>query len=110
MTHRDASSPSAVAIKNEQWRQEAFEEGKVASLKDKPMNALDLILDLHEVCQFRSQERGPGPASNSELRRILDQNGFHINGKPHKCKDTIVFPIQSLVLFPASNKRRTTLL
>jgi hypothetical protein len=74
------------------------------------MTGLDLILSLHEVCQFRSQERGPGPASKSELRRIVDQNGFHVNGKAVNTKTELEFPITSVVLFPKSKTKRCTLL
>lgn len=74
------------------------------------MTALQLLLKLHEVCQFRSQERGPGPASKGELRRLVDQRAFQVNGVALKANEEVVEPVVSLVLFPKSPLRRTTLL
>lgn len=75
-----------------------------------PKNGMEFILSLDEVCCFQSQERGPGRASKSELRRIIDQGGLHVNGAPIKSKDKLPHPITNVVLFPKSKKKRTTLL
>lgn len=71
---------------------------------------LDCIMLLNEVCQFHSTERPPEKASKSELRRLLDQSAFRINGKIVKSKDVIEFPITSVVLFPKSETKRITIL
>ena len=72
------------------------------------INALAYVLSMHEVCQFRSTEKPPGPASKSEIRRLLDQKSFEINGVRPSCKDDLELPITSLIVFPT--KRRTTIL
>lgn len=69
---------------------------------------LDYIMSMHSVCQFRSTENPPGPASNSEIRRLVDQAAFRVNGQAYKCNDIIELPVTSLVVFP--KKRRTTIL
>ena len=74
------------------------------------MTGLEYILSLHEVCVFRSQERGPGPASNSELRRLLDQSALRINGQVVRTKDKVPQSIVSVVLFPKSFEKRITIL
>ena len=74
------------------------------------MTGLEYLLNLNKVCQFRSQERPPGTASNSELRRFLDQQALLINGVAVKAKDAVPEDINSVVLFPKSKKRRCTLL
>jgi hypothetical protein len=75
-----------------------------------PETALQLLLSLDAVCHIRSQERPPLRASKSELRRICDQSGFHINGKAFKSKDPLPENITSVILFPKSSKRKITLL
>jgi len=67
-------------------------------------------MSLHEVCRFRSQERSPAIASNSELRRLCDQKAFHINGEPVTSKEIIDYPIISVVFLPSSKKKRCTIL
>lgn len=47
--------------------------------------------------------------SNSELRRHITQGGVLINNKKCNVDDIVEFPVQSLVFFPKSPKRRTTL-
>jgi hypothetical protein len=72
------------------------------------MRALDYVLSMHEVCRFRSMERPPGEASGSELRRLVDQKAFEINGKRPTCNEEIELPVTSFIAFP--KKRRTTIL
>jgi hypothetical protein len=74
------------------------------------MTGLQYILTLHEVCQFRSTERKPGPCSNSELRRLLDQGALRLNGQIVRSKDYIPLPITSAVLFPKKPDSRITIL
>lgn len=74
------------------------------------MTAYELMLSLHEVCQFRSTSRKPAVASNSELRRMLDEKAVRINGKALAAKDNIEFPITSIVMFKNKPDSRITLL
>lgn len=74
------------------------------------MTGLEYIMQLNEVCQFRSTEHKPGPCSNSELRRLLDQGALRLNGSIVKSRDVVSFPIISSVMFPRSDKSRITLL
>lgn len=73
------------------------------------MTGLELLKGLHEVCQFQSKEGAKiGKASNSELRRWLQQGAVEVNGHKLGWDEVIDFPIMSLVMFP--KKHRTTLL
>jgi len=74
------------------------------------ISAIQFLRSLHEVCRFSSQERGPGPASGSELGRWLKSGSLHVNGRALKPEDELPLPVQSVVLFPSSKKRRCTLL
>ena len=46
---------------------------------------------------------------NGELRRHMKQGAIIINGEKIAPDEEIDFPVFSLVLFPKSEKRRTTL-
>jgi hypothetical protein len=74
------------------------------------MTGIQYIRSLHEVCVFQTTERGVGPATNSELTRLLKSKALHINGQAIAPTDKIPHPIKSVVLFPNSRKKRTTLL
>jgi hypothetical protein len=74
------------------------------------MTALQYLRSLNEVCVFQTRERGVGPASNSELARWLKDKAMHINGVALAPADKIPYPVKSVVLFPNSRKKRTTLL
>ena len=47
--------------------------------------------------------------SNSDLRRACEQSTVLINGEAVKYNELMDFPIFSLVFFPKSPKKRTTL-
>lgn len=49
------------------------------------------------------------PASNSTLRRYIEQGAIRFNGKVVKPNDLLDFPILSVVVFPKSEKQYTTL-
>jgi hypothetical protein len=49
------------------------------------------------------------PASNSTLRRFIEQGAIRFNGKVVKPNDMLDFPILSVVLFPKSDKQYTTI-
>lgn len=72
------------------------------------MNAFQYLRGLHEVCQFQTREGARiGLASNSELRRWLQNGAVVINHEKVKVDEEIDFPIFSVYLFP---KNRVTLL
>lgn len=64
------------------------------------MNAWGFLRDLNMVCHFTTRERGNGRASNSELKRWLQNSAVRINGEIVKWDEPIDFPIFSVVLFP----------
>jgi hypothetical protein len=72
------------------------------------MTAFDWLWELNlACCGFFSTEKPKQKASNSELRRWFDKGSVVINGE--NCKATDLFPtIRELILFPKSNRRRTS--
>lgn len=74
------------------------------------MTGIEYLRSLHEVCYFQTREKGTGLASNSELGRWLKDKALRINGQPVGPMEQIPAPITSVVLFPKSNQRRTTIL
>lgn len=73
------------------------------------MNCFQYLMTLHEVCQFMSIEKPAIRASNSELRRWFKNKSVEINFQTPSAEDLISSFIKSLVLFPKSKTRRTTL-
>lgn len=72
------------------------------------MNAWQFLLSLHEVCHFQTREgKKVGRASNSELKRWIQNKAFLVNHEPVEWNEPIDFHIYSVVLFP---KNRVTLL
>ena len=49
------------------------------------------------------------PMSNGELKRHMQQGGVLVNGERIEPDELINFPVHSLVFFPKSAARRTTL-
>ena len=49
------------------------------------------------------------PMSNSELRRCIEQKSVVFNGEGCDPNEVLDFPITSVVFFPKSEKRKTTL-
>lgn len=74
------------------------------------VTALQALMHINQVCQFMSNEKKGEKASNSELRRWLDQNSVEVNFEPIKSKDPWPTVIKSLVLFPKSRTKRCTLI
>lgn len=75
------------------------------------MNGIEYLLQLHEVCHFTSSERSPSTASNSELRRWLNEGVLRINGQVVKAEDQIPQPVTSVILWARSKRRgRCTIL
>lgn len=70
------------------------------------MTAWELLRELNTTCHFMSRERS-GKATNSELKRWLQNQAVQINGERPKFDQEITFPITELFLFP---KNRVTLI
>lgn len=71
------------------------------------MIAWEYLRELNTVCHFMSRER-EGKASNSELKRWLQNQSVQINGVRMKWDQEVIFPVNDFVLFPKRNK--TTIL
>lgn len=73
------------------------------------MKCLEFLLSLRPSLPM-SKERPCQPASNSEVRRWLEQGAVHINGQPARPADEIgPGDVESLVLFPKAPRSRCTL-
>ena len=70
------------------------------------MTAWDFLKDLHTTCSFQSREKRVGVATNSELKRWIQNKALEINGEKVMYNEELDFPIFSVVLFP---KKRITL-
>jgi hypothetical protein len=71
--------------------------------------ALQALMEINKVCHFSSNEKKGEKASNSELRRWLDQSSIEVNFTPIKANDPWPPVIKSIVMFPKSAKKRCTL-
>lgn len=70
-------------------------------MTDTPITAWALLRSLNEVCHFQSREgRKVGKATNSELKRWLQNKAVLVNGEPINWDEVLDFPIFSMVLFP----------
>lgn len=73
------------------------------------VTALEFMLRVHRAGSpnntggFWSREL-PAVASNSEIKRWLENSAVRFNGKPLKPNDLLDFPLFSVVLFPKSNR------
>lgn len=56
-----------------------------------------------------SAEKPCAPMSNGELRRQAAQGAILINGERFSVDEPMDFPVFSLVFFPRSARRRTTI-
>jgi hypothetical protein len=70
------------------------------------MNALAFLNQLRPALPMSAEKPCTIP-TNGELRRWLRDGAVHLNGKPLSIDDD-VDEVQSLVFFPKSPKRRTT--
>ncbi len=77
------------------------------------MNALEFLKGLRPAIPMsveqNGSEEGPRPMSNGELRRHIQQGGVLINAERVAVDESIDFPVFSIVFFPSSPKRRTTI-
>lgn len=73
------------------------------------LTAWQWLISLHQVCHFQTREgKKVGRASNSELKRWIENKALVINGEPVAPGEPIDFPMTSVVLFPKHG--RVTLL
>jgi len=72
------------------------------------MNALQYLNSLRPAIPM-SVEKPCIEMSNGELRRHMKQGAILINGESITPEEEIDFPVFSLVFFPKSQNRRTTL-
>ena len=63
--------------------------------------ALQVLMEINKVCQFSSNENKGAKATNSELRRWLDQSSVEVNFQPIKANEEWPCVIKSIVLFPS---------
>ncbi len=79
------------------------------------MNALQFLHNLRPAIPLSiespgSKDRPCSVMSNGELRRHIQQGAVLFNGERVTPDEAIDFPVFSLVMFPKSQKRRTTLI
>lgn len=69
------------------------------------VTALEFVMRVHNAgpMGFWSREL-KGPASNSEVRRWLDNAAIRFNGRALKPKEMLDFPVYSIILFPKANR------
>jgi hypothetical protein len=72
------------------------------------MKALDYILQLKPAIPYSTEKPGT-LASNSEIRRWITSGAIIINTERFTIDEEIDFPVFSLIFFPKSENRRTTL-
>lgn len=72
------------------------------------MNTLSYLNNLRPAIPY-SAEKPCTQCSNSELRRWLQNGSVLINGEKAAWDEEIDYPVFSLVFFPKSEKRKTTL-
>ena len=72
------------------------------------MNALQWLNSLRPAIPMSIETPGK-IMSNGELKRHMNQGGVLVNGEKIASDEAIDFPVFSLVFFPKSPARRTTL-
>lgn len=59
---------------------------------------------------IKTSTGGYQPMSNGDIRRLCEQKGVLINGETVQPFELIDFPVFSIVFYPKSEKKRTTIL
>jgi len=72
------------------------------------MNALEFLISLRPSVPMGSVGTKPVEASSSQIRRWLSDKAVVINGERPGPKEEVLFPITSVVFFPKSPDRKTT--
>jgi hypothetical protein len=76
------------------------------------MNALQFLSGLRPALPLSETKDSNGshkPMSGSELRRAIEQRSVLINTEPVSVNEEIDFPVFSVVFYPKSDKKRTTI-
>lgn len=76
------------------------------------MTALEWLLKVHNFGsgRFWSVENRARSASNSEIRRWVNQSCFHVNGTSAGAEDQMPSLVSSAVLFPKNASKRVTII
>lgn len=74
-----------------------------------PLTALQFMIRLNEMSKFWNHEEKK-PASNSVLRRWIEQGAILFNGERMLPNENVDFPLFSVIIFPKSESKRITLL
>lgn len=77
------------------------------------MNALQYLNSLRPalpLSETRDENGARKPMSGSELRRAIEQRSVLINTESVSVNEEIDFPVFSLVFYPKSATRRTTII
>lgn len=100
-----------IVISAENSKFNAKENGPISAITMKSENktVLDYLINLKPALPY-SVERPHQPMSVSELRRWIEQGAVLFNGERVTIKEIVDFPVFSLVFFPRSANRRTTLI
>lgn len=83
---------------------------ETVTLTTPSLTAFQALLHINQNCQFMSIEVKSEKASNSEIKRWLNQGAIHVNSQAINAQDPWPPAIRSLVMFPKSPKRRCTLI
>jgi hypothetical protein len=79
----------------------------------KPGNTvLDFLIDLNKLywwCSPRQSEKTFERMSNSDLRRLCEQGGIHINNCQVDPDELFDFRLESIIMYPSSNEKRNTI-
>ncbi len=78
--------------------------------KIKAHEFLKNFFTLHPQARPLRPEKGGIPASNSDLRRWLENHSILVNGDKPGPADLVALPVTELVFFPKNPKTRITML
>lgn len=74
------------------------------------VTAMEFMIRLHRMGHTEEKPMGfwskelKAIASNSEVKRWLENSAVRFNGKPMKPKDMLNFPLYSVILFPKADR------
>jgi hypothetical protein len=72
-------------------------------MNNSKLTCWDFLKELNTVCHFMSRER-TGKATNSELKRWLQNKAVVINNHKVAFDDLVPFPVTQMCLFPKSKR------
>lgn len=81
--------------------------------ESKPGNTvLDFLIELNKLywwCSPRQSEKTFERMSNSDLRRLCEQGGIHINYHTVEPDEIFDFSLVSIIMYPSSTEKRNTI-